>query len=144
MPEPRKDEAQGEVFTRRCTFWKTEEHPEYTFVLGPVLVPEVIDKQGDVISAEEIELAAHDYMEDSQRPGLMHQLMLGTREAQVVESYVLRSKVKVGGRSLAKGTWMVGMRIYNSQLRTLVRDGQLTGYSIGGRGKSTEDEQEES
>lgn len=136
------DDEPIEKFVQRCEFLKTEEHPDYTFVLGPVLVPEVIDKQGDIISEDEIELAAHDYMEDSQQPGLMHQLMLKRRDAQVVESYILRSPVKVGKRSIAKGTWMVAMRVYNDRLRKLVREGQLKGYSIGGRGKSVEESEE--
>ena len=128
------------AFANRCSFLKTEEHPDYTFVLGPVLVPDKPDLQGDVISSDEIEKAAHDFMQDSQRPGLMHQLMLGSRDASVVESYILRRSYKVGSRSLAKGTWMVAMRVYNKDLRKLIREGTLKGYSIGGHGQGTDEE----
>ena len=118
-------------------FAKAEEHPDYTFILGPVLVPEKVDRQGDVISADVIEKAAHDYMEDSQRPGLMHQLMLGTRDARVVESFIARTNMKMGGRTIKKGTWMVAMRVYNEELRKMIRAGKFTGFSIGGHGTGT-------
>jgi len=120
-------------------FFKVEEHPDYTFVLGPVLVPESIDKQGDIIAADEIEKTAHDYMEDSQRPGLMHQLMLGSRDVQVVESYIMRDETKVDDRVIKAGTWMVAMRIYNDDLRKMVRTSKLRGFSIGGHGVAEEE-----
>ena len=127
------------TFKTTHSFLKATEHPDYTFVLGPVLVPESVDKQGDIISADEIEKAAHSYMEDSQRPGLMHQLMLGTRDAQVVESYIVRKSFKAGDRTIKRGTWLCAMRIYDSKLRKLVREGNLKGYSIGGHGHATEE-----
>jgi hypothetical protein len=120
-------------------FAKAEEHPDYTFVLGPVLVPEEIDKQGDIISSEEIEKAAHDYIQDSRRPGLMHQLMLGTLDAQVVESYVTRGEYHIGKQTIKEGTWLVGMRVFNKRLREMIRSGKLKGYSIGGVGVSEEE-----
>jgi len=45
-----------------------EEH----FVLGPFLVPDEEDLQGDIVSAEEIEKATHKFMEDYQQIGDMH------------------------------------------------------------------------
>jgi hypothetical protein len=118
-------------------FVKADEHPDYTFILGPVLVPEKVDKQGDIVSSEEIEKAAHGYVEDSQRPGLMHALILGSRDAKVVESYVTRDATKINGVTIAKGTWMLGMRVYAKKLRKLIREGKLSGYSIGGKGVAT-------
>jgi len=118
---------------------KVLDESEFTYVLGPVLVPESVDKQGDIVSREEVEKAAHGYMEDSQRPGLMHRLMLGNRDAAVVESYLTRVEHKFGKRTIPEGTWMVGMRLYEERLRKLVLSGEMRGYSIGGQGVGIEE-----
>ena len=113
---------------------------DYTFVYGPVLVPEVVDKQNDIISADEIEAAAHRFMEGPQAPGLMHTAVLGKRDAMVVESHVTRYKLTFGKTEVPVGSWMVGMRVYSPKLRKMIRDGKLKGYSIGGIGKITEED----
>lgn len=100
------------------------------FVLAPALVPDEIDLQGDVISAEEIEKAAYDYMEASQRGGYMHRQVL--TDVVLVENTILRTDTTINGVSLTKGTWLVGFRIYNEELRGLIKDGTITGLSIGG------------
>ncbi len=115
---------------------------DYTFVYGPVLVPEAIDKQGDIISDVEIEAAAHRFMEGPQAPGLMHTAVLGKRDAMVVESHITRYKLTFGKTEIPVGTWMVGMRVYSPKLRKMIREGKLKGYSIGGIGKITEEEME--
>lgn len=116
-------------------FIKSAEDPNFTYTLGPVLIPDEPDHQGDVISSEEIAKAAHDFMENSQQPGLMHKVNLKTRDAVVVESYVMPSEVKIGKHAIPAGTWMLGMRVYNEKIRKAIREGDLKGYSIGGRGK---------
>jgi len=100
------------------------------FILAAVLVPDEIDLQGDVISAEEIERAAYDYMEASQRGGYMHKQVL--QDVVLVESTILRAETMINGVPLAKGTWLVGFRVYNEELRELIKDGTITGLSIGG------------
>lgn len=100
------------------------------FILAAVLVPDEIDLQGDVISAEEIERAAYDYMEASQRGSYMHKQVL--QDVVLVESTILRAETMINGVPLAKGTWLVGFRVYNEELRELIKDGTITGLSIGG------------
>lgn len=126
---------------------KTYETEDYTYVLGPVLIPEVVDQQGDIISAEEIAKTAHDFMQDSQTAGLLHKVMLGTRDAAVVESYVAPCDMMMKNREgddvmITKGTWMMGTRVYNEEIRDLIKSGKLTGYSIGGKGQGEEEEME--
>lgn len=115
----------------------------FTFVRGPVLVPDVVDKQGDVISAEEIQKAAHAYAEDSQRAGLMHQVMLGKRETTLVETYIARTAETIGGTRVKKGSWIVGFRVYAPKLRKMITDGTLRGFSMGGAGSVDTDENDE-
>lgn len=103
------------------------------FVLVPVLVPEERDLQGDIISAEVIERAAHDYMEDSQVVGLMHKAE--AKGVVVVENTIVRSdNMEIEGVPVKKGTWLAGYRIYNQDLRAAILNGTFTGISIGGEG----------
>jgi len=114
---------------------KSEEHPDYTYVFGPVLIPGQVDRQGDYCTRETVEKSAHEFMLNSQQVGLMHSVNLGSRDSVIVESYTLPTDLVHKGRTIPAGTWMMGTRIYNPKLRDLVRKGQLRGYSIGGRGK---------
>jgi hypothetical protein len=139
-PEPEMTATDGGELMY-CELTKVEDRDDFTFVYGPVLVPDVEDKQGDVIAAEEIEASAHNYLEDSGQPGLQHRLMLGNRDVKVVESHVLRQPMKAGkGESLPVGTWMLGMRVYADKIRKLILSGKLKGYSIGGQGVRIEEE----
>ncbi len=135
LPEERETDLKKFATEDFFAIAKTSEHPNYSYVLAPALVPEAVDHQGDIISAEEIEKAAHDFMADSQQPGLMHKTMLRKHDSQIVESYILRSAQKFGKITYPAGTWFVGMRVYNPEIRKRIREGKLTGFSIGGRGK---------
>lgn len=104
---------------------------DFGFVLAPVLVPEEPDWQGDVISADEIEQAAHAYMEESQRGAYMHQQGLGDAEVMLVESSILRGDTIINGIALKAGTWLCAWKIYHPELRDLIRKGKITGLSIG-------------
>lgn len=114
---------------------KAEARKDHTLVVGPVLVPEVPDNQGDVAGAEVIEAGAHDYLAKSRTPGLMHRYMLGGQSAEIVESYIDRTGKSLPGVTLEPGTWVVAMRVRDEKLRKLIADGTLTGFSIGGRGR---------
>ena len=107
------------------------------FVLAPALVPEEEDLEGDVISAEEIEKAAHDYVAEFQNVGIMHQQILQSKDAVMVESYIMRADVTINGVKVKKGTWMAGFRILNEKIQQAVRDKKITGISIGGIGTRT-------
>lgn len=113
---------------------KAAENPDFTYVLSPVLVPDSVDRQGDLISAAEIELAAHDFVESSQQAGLMHREMVSREQVVLVESYVARTPMTIGKTKITKGTWMAAWRVYNPELRALIKQGRLRGVSIGGRG----------
>lgn len=111
---------------------KVDDNQEYTFVLGAVMVPERFDNQGDIASAEVIERAAHGFIEESGRPGLMHKVRLTKREAAIVESYIVRSPgYAIGGTELPIGTWIVGMRVYDPRSRAAIKKGIFGGFSIG-------------
>ena len=68
---------------------------EQRIVSGPVLVPEEIDKQQDIVSEEEIIKAAHGFMKDYQNINIMHSSKYDefTQDIVPVESVVLKHDV---------------------------------------------------
>jgi hypothetical protein len=127
-----------DYIAKRGRILKVEEDGK--FVLAPVLVPEEEDLEGDMISAEEIERAAHDFMADFQNVGLMHQTIFQSKDVVMVENYIQRANVTINGIKVKKGTWMGGFRVLNEKLQQAIKDGQITGVSIGGVGTRTPEE----
>lgn len=129
-----REEEDMERIAKRGVILKTHDPG---FVLSPILVPDEPDLEGDVISPEEIESAAHEYMASSQNVGVMHQRIVRSQDAQLVESYIARGDHKIAGHNIKKGTWMGGFRIVNEKIKQAIKDGKLTGVSIGGIGLRT-------
>ncbi|RUO91509.1 N-6 DNA methylase [Corallococcus sp. AB018] len=101
------------------------------YVLGVVLEPETVDAQGDIYSAAEIRQAAHRFMEEFGGLGLMHQLRVNG-QVKVLESYLAPVDFNLGEVQVRKGTWLLAVRVLSDELWSRVKDGQLTGFSIGG------------
>ncbi len=101
------------------------------FVLGIVLEPEVVDAQGDIYSPDEIRQAAHRFMEEFGGIGLMHRLAVND-QVKVLESYVAPVDFEIAGVPVKKGTWLLGVRVLSDELWEQVKEGKLTGFSIGG------------
>ena len=132
-----------------CALLKGVDPDDERYVLGVVLVPEQVDAQGDIYSHEEVRQAAHRFMEEFGGLGLMHQLRVND-QVKVLESYLAPTDFQVGEVAVPKGTWMLAVRVQSDELWQRVKDGELTGFSIGGSARrvpeptrpeaSTEDE----
>jgi site-specific DNA-adenine methylase len=112
---------------------------EKRIVLGPVLIPEVVDLQGDIIGAEAIEKAAHEYLAGvnaGKKQGVQHEDF--KPEIQVVESYIAPVDFEMNGRKILKGTWMLGFKILDDETWEQVKKGELRGFSIGGVANDSE------
>jgi len=119
--------------------WKadgTGEGDDPLLVYGVVLQPGVRDSQGDVISAAEIEKAAHRFLIESRKHDLQHDEQPVDGIAPV-ESYVAPSDLVVAGRPVLKGSWVMGVAVYPEDVKKAVREGRYTGFSIGGSGVRT-------
>lgn len=102
---------------------------EKRLVYGEVLVPEVVDSQGDIISAEEIEKAAHNYLRKSRLVGYRHSRK---ENAEVVESYIAPFDMDFGeGKKVIKGTWIMAAKVLDDAAWEQVKRGELNGWSIG-------------
>lgn len=70
-------------------------------------------------------------MEEFGGLGLMHRMRVNG-QAKVLESYLAPGDFAVGDALVRKGTWLLAVRILSDELWSEVKDGQLTGFSIGG------------
>ena len=104
----------------------------------------VIDRQGDVISIDEIEKASYDYMLNSRVGGRMHERTADDRPvhvSDVVESVVFTPE-KCTAMGISKelaGRWWLGMKVREDEDWQRVKKGEWSGFSIHGKGlrKST-------
>ena len=106
---------------------------EKQFVLGKVLIPDKVDSQNDVISKEEIEKAAWNFMRNSHAVGYRHTDY--ALDSYVVESYIAPIEMEINKNKIKKGTWMLGVKIENDELWKEVKNEQIRSFSIGGYGR---------
>jgi len=110
---------------------------EKRIVLGPALVPEQTDLQGDIIGLDEIEKAAHEYLaNEASEQGVMHRDF--SKKLEVVESYIAPVDFEINGRKIVKGTWMLAFRILDDDTWEDVKKGVLRGFSIGGVARNSQ------
>ncbi len=103
-------------------------------VTGIVLEPDSIDSQNDTVSADVIEVSAHDFLAKYNKMtqmGLMHTIF-GQIGVSLVESYVAPVDFELNGKPVKKGSWIMTTKIHDDQLWNKVQNGEITGYSIGG------------
>ena len=125
------EEMPAEVFAKSIPLIKGVDPGDERYVLGVVLEPEVVDAQDDIYSAAEIRQAAHRFMEEFGGLGLMHRFRVNG-EVKVLESYLAPADLAIGDVQVRKGTWLLAVRILSDELWEQVKDGQLSGFSIGG------------
>ena len=104
-------------------------------VYGVVLVPDIEDLQGDIISKEEIQAAAHDYQVKSRLIKAQHK---APTDAEVVESYIAPVDIPIGNGIAPAGSWIMVTRVNSAAMWAAIKKGDITGYSIGGVGEREE------
>lgn len=126
------------ALAQRVTFWATDVQKdangtEQRIALGPVLIPDVADLQGDVIKAAEIEKTADAYMEFYRNRGNQHTELVNDKVA-ILQSWTTPVDFTIGERVVKAGTWLMKVRYYDDAMWEQVKKGELTGFSIGGTG----------
>lgn len=99
-----------------------------------VLVPGEPDHDGETVSAEQVEKAAHEWMELYRNVDLQHSL---NNVGVPVESYLLPQAMTVKSLDgqdleLPAGTWILGSKATDDETWGRVTSGELTGYSVMG------------
>lgn len=105
---------------------------EKRLVFGVVLIPDEVDAQDDILDADEIENASHEFMLNSGVIGQSHE---GKAQAKVVESFICPVDMEINGQDIKQGSWLMTTKILDDDLWNQVKSGEFTGYSIGGIGK---------
>jgi hypothetical protein len=105
---------------------------EERFTLGIVLEPNVVDAQNDRYSKEEVRRACHRFAEFYLNAGLMHRELANGRIV-ILENYLAPCDfVAENGEHVKEGTWLQGRRYRDDEIWQKIKNGELTGLSIGG------------
>lgn len=102
-------------------------------VCGIVYAPDEVDSQGDQASAEEIEKAANDFMENVQQFKVMHKGK--PAKIKVLQSYIAPQDLTINKRKIKKGSWVLVTRVLDNKLWKDIKAGKFTGYSMAGTAK---------
>lgn len=109
---------------------------ERQMLWGVVMEPEETDTQGDIASAEEIAEAQIGFMlRDWQPIGKQHGHLLD--RVKVVECGIQRADCYIGDEFVRKGSWVMGVHIGDKEVWESVKNGDITGFSIGGKAQAT-------
>ena len=105
---------------------------------GAVLVPDELDSDGESVNKAQIELAAHEWMQNYRNVDLQHTL---NNVAVPVESYILPADLDVdyNGKSytLPQGSWILATKVLDDKTWDAVEKFLLTGYSVMGIRRTT-------
>ncbi len=105
-------------------------------VTGVVLVPEVVDGQGDIYSAEVIRKAAHEFLaafNKRTKLGLLHEQF--NKRFELLESYLAPGDLVINNRAVKMGSWVITVKVKDGKIWKQVKDGKLRGFSVGGKAR---------
>lgn len=127
------EDSNGEFFERGVAFKATDSDEQ--IAIGAVLTPNRVDHQGDFFTEATIRDLADGFEdridERDAVPGVMH-TFFPAEDIELADSHVLEGRMELGERELPRGTWVQAYRFTDDELWSLVDDGILGGYSIGG------------
>lgn len=96
-------------------------------VKGPILVPDIPDRAGDVLDEETIRKAFLIISRNGILIDVQHSLM---NIGKILELYVTDSEMEWQGAILPKGTLFGSVDVLNNEIQQAIRDGKYTGFSI--------------
>ena len=104
---------------------------------------QLVDRQNDLIDPEELEQTAYTYVEFYREAGEMHE----RGGAGVLIESIIFTKEKMKTLGIEEGTlpegWWVGFHITDDEVWAKIKDGTYTMFSIEGKAKRIEVEEEE-
>jgi len=100
---------------------------------GIVYEPEVEDTDEEWATAEDIEDAAHFYMEKGQGVKVMHEgRYLDDDAVCVIETFIADEETTKDGGVVPEGAWYMKMRVNDPDLWKACKDEDLNGFSMAG------------
>lgn len=100
-------------------------------ILGVVLEPDAFDLHNDIYSAEEVRKACENYNANCLRGNVEH--LINTDKLVVTKSFVLEVDATIGDQPVKAGSWLMEMKVNDDTLWDMVKSGDFTGFSIGGK-----------
>jgi hypothetical protein len=104
----------------------------------------VVDRQNDLVSLDEIEKAAYEYVISSRVGGDQHQRAGGApyKAADLIESFLVTdeklAELGIEPSQVSKRGWWMGFHVKDDRQWELIKKGGRTGFSIHGKGHRTE------
>jgi len=134
--KPKRKRKKGEpveTSTPELSVLKADD--EARVVYGIVLEPDVEDSQGDVVSKEDVEIAAHRYLyQQGLAIGDQHRKM-APETVRPVESYIAPCDFQMGGQVVKAGSWVLAAHVPDDNLWEQVKKGHKGAWSVGGSGR---------
>lgn len=96
-------------------------------VKGPILIPDIPDKAGDVLDEETIRKAVLIILRNNILVDVQHSLM---NVGKLLELYVTDAPIKWCGETLPKGTAFCSIDVLNEEVQEAINQGKYTGLSI--------------
>jgi len=100
---------------------------ELRIVTAPVLVPGEQDSDGEVVTKEQVEKVALEFMEQYQIIDIGHSF---NKVAVPVESWLTRKQERIGETDIPEGTWMMSVKIQDDSTWAGIKAGTYKGFSI--------------
>jgi DNA adenine methylase len=101
------------------------------------LEPDTVDAHKDTIPADVILDAAEDFLANinvKTTMGVMHKDLKAPLE--LVQSFVVPdSDITINSVLVKKGSWVITVRVNSDDIWQQIKDGKLTGFSIGGKAR---------
>lgn len=120
-------------FVREVRFSKSTEQQ---LVYGEVYIPMVPDTHGDYMTAENIEAMAQSFVASGRGASIDTEHDGKLNGSVVVESFIARK----GDPDFTEGAWVLGVHVSDPALWQQIKAGEITGFSMAGRGVREERE----
>jgi putative serine protease XkdF len=133
------EECDCEETASKTYFEIAKANDEEQTVTGVVLMPETVDAQGDIYSADVIKQAAYDFLASynaTTKLGRQHKDFANwTNRFALVESYLAPMEFALNTRIIKAGSWIMTVKVLDAKVWKMVKDGKITGFSIGGKAR---------
>lgn len=125
------------IFSTCGKIIKTDSENHY--VTGIVYEPMIEDSQGNYMSEEEIIKAAYWFAKNGDKVDLQHSFE-PLDGAAVVESWVAKADFEIDNMKIKKGTWLMTVEISDEEVWSEIKNGEITGFSMGGQGNYSKED----
>ena len=111
----------------------------FNTVLFVALVPMEVDRNGDIITEDEVTKTAHDFVRNlaKKKVNVDHQDGTDIVTAEFVESFIAPVAIQVWLETIPKWSWVVGIK-FDDETYEAVKNGEFVWVSIEGKGNREE------